>query len=100
MLSGALGDPRTRRMAYEFVKTNFDAIVAKLPREYAAYLAFAGVAQCDAALRTEVEDFFKDRNAKFPGGPLVLTQGLEQMDLCIAIRAAQRPSMEAFLRKY
>ena len=100
MLSGALGDPRTRRMAYEFVKTNFDAIVAKLPREYAAYLAFAGVAQCDAALRAEVEDFFKDRNAKFSGGPLVLTQGLEQMDLCIAIRAAQRPSMEAFLRKY
>ena len=97
---GAVGDRRTRRLAYEFLKANFDPIVAKLPREYAAYLVFVGVAQCDAALRKDVEDFFTDRNAKFSGGPLILTQGLERMDLCIANRAAQRPSIEAFLSKY
>jgi len=97
---GALSNRRTRRMAYEFVKSNFDALIAKLPSEWAAYLVFTGVAQCDASLRGDVEAFFKDRNAKFPGGPLILTQGLEQMDLCIANRAAQRPSIEAFLTKY
>ncbi len=100
MLWGALGDPRTRPMAYEFVKTNFDALVAKLPREWASGLVYAGVAQCDATLRREVEDFFKERNAKLSGGPLVFTQGLEEMDLCIARREALRPGIEAFLKKF
>ena len=95
-----MGDLRTRRMAYEFVKTNFDAIVAKLPREWASGLVYTGTAQCDAALRSEVADFFKDRNAKLSGGPRVYEQAIEQMDLCIAHREAFRPSIEAFLKDY
>jgi hypothetical protein len=100
MVWGALGHRRTRRMAYEFVKANFDAIIAKLPSEWAAYMVYVGTIQCDASLRDDVAGFFKDRNAKFSGGPLVFDQALEGMDLCITQREAQRPSIEAFLRKY
>lgn len=100
VMFAGLNSPRTRRQVYEFVKSNFDTIEAKIPRDWVPYLVYSGTAQCDASLRRDVEEFFKSRVANAPGGPRILAQALEQMDLCIAGREAKRPSMEAFLAKY
>jgi alanyl aminopeptidase len=55
---------------------------------------------CDTAHRQEVDSFFKDRSTKFTGGPRKLAQVLEGIDLCIAYKQAQAPSVAEFLQQY
>lgn len=91
-------DPKTRALVYEFVKQNFDALVAKLPRDSGANLARVASGFCDEEHRADVEAFFKDRATKFVGGPRILAQTLEQIRLCSAFRRAQQTSVAAFLK--
>ncbi len=91
-------DEDNREMAYQFVKTNHDALLAKLPRDS----SFARVAGsfCDEAHRADAEAFFKDKVAKTPGGPRNFAQTLERVDLCIARKKVYEPVIEKFLAKY
>jgi cytosol alanyl aminopeptidase len=96
--------PQSRRLPFEFVKQNLDALLKKLPREvggdYAGYLPSVGNGFCTAAERTELEDFFKPKVDQYSGGPRILAQTLERIDLCIARRQALGPSLAEFLKKY
>jgi len=97
-----LGDPRREptslQKSYEFLKTNYDAIADRIPKEYARYLAAGAGAFCDEAHRLDVEKFFKERMAKAPGGPRILAQTLEQIQLCTARKQAQQAGLAAFLQ--
>jgi alanyl aminopeptidase len=55
---------------------------------------------CDAVHREDVEAFFKDRSTKYTGGPRILAQVLEGIDLCMAYKQAQAPSVAEFLQQY
>jgi alanyl aminopeptidase len=88
-----------RAMAWEFVKANFDQIVAKLPRAYGAYLAFVPLSICSDEARTDMQAFFADRIPKLDGGPRIFAQALEAMSLCIENRKAKTPGIVAFLKK-
>ncbi len=96
--------PETRRMPFEFVRDNLDALLKVLPREvgsdYAAYLPLVGSGFCSASDRAEVETFFKPKVEGYSGGPRNLAQTLERIDLCIARRNALGPSLAEFLKKY
>jgi alanyl aminopeptidase len=94
------GDERTRASAYAFVKANFDALVARLPRDYGAYLPSVGEDFCSETDRDDVEAFFAQRSTKLLGGARNLAQVLEQISLCNAYRQKQRPSVVAFLAKF
>jgi len=100
LLFSGLGDEKTRPIVYDFVKQNFDAIVAKLPTEFGAALMMTGRAFCDEAHRADVEAFFKERAEKYVGGPRNLAQTLERISLCTASKEAQLPAIRAFLEKY
>jgi alanyl aminopeptidase len=91
--------PETRDVVYAFVKENYDAIAARFPEEFTGYLARVGGAYCDAERRKDVADFFTERNARIPAGPRIMSQVLEDVDLCIAQKAAQSASIDAFLNK-
>jgi cytosol alanyl aminopeptidase len=88
-----------REMAWSFVKEHFDDIVAKLPRAYGPYLAFAPLSLCSDAAKADMESFLKERISKMDGGPRVYAQALEAMTLCIEDRKAKTPGIEAFLKK-
>ena len=94
-------DPETRDQAYEFVKTHFDALVARLPKgsayEAASFLPFVAAGFCDAAHRQDAESFFAARVRDAAGGPRNLAQALEYIDLCVAQRRVQEPSVASFL---
>ena len=90
----------SRPLVWEFVTTNYDAIVARLPHEQTGIMPFFGASFCDPDRRKEVEAFFKDRAAKLPGGPRNLAQALEGIDLCIASKTAQEPGVREFLKTY
>ena len=47
-----------------------------------------------------METFFKGRSTKYTGGPRILTQVLEGIDLCVAYKKAQEPSVTEFLQQY
>jgi aminopeptidase N len=99
LISGALEEPALRDMGYAFVKENYAALAAKIPKEFEAYLAFLPASYCDDAHRADIAAFFGERTPKAPGGPRILAQSLEQIDLCIARKKAQQASIEEFLRK-
>jgi alanyl aminopeptidase len=91
---------QTRDFAYDFVKQNWDALIAKLPTDSGSYLPYVAGAYCDAAHRQDVQSFFTGRSTKYTGGPRILTQVLEGIDLCIAYKNAQEPSVAEFLKTY
>lgn len=95
-----LDNPKSREMVYEFVKKNFDALAAKLPRDAVADMPFVGSSFCDKAHAADLESFFRDRVEKLAGGPRTLAQALEIIALCTAFKEAQQPSVIEFLGQY
>ncbi len=82
------------------MKANFDRLAARLPRESPARFPALATGFSDAAHRADVEAFFRDRAPKYMGGPRVLAQTLEQIQLHAALKAAQQESVSDFLRRY
>jgi len=100
ILFNAAGWPETRDLAYEFVKQNWDALVAKLPTDSGAILPFAAANYCDSQHRADAEAFFKDRATNYSGGPRNLSQVLEGISLCVAYKDANQSSISEFLKNY
>jgi hypothetical protein len=96
ILWSAAEDRFTRKMTWKWLQTNFDALVAKLPRDGGAWLPHAAISLCDDAAAQEVKGFFAERARKFEGGPRHLDQALEQMHLCSVFRTAQSPHVHRY----
>ena len=91
----------TRPEAWAFLKTNFDRIVARLPRESPARFPMLAAGFSDRQKRAEVEEFFKDKAPKYMGGPRYLAQTLEQIQLRAAFKvgtAGERERLPAKVR--
>jgi len=97
---GVSQSAKTRDLAYDFVKQNWDALTAKLPTDMQSNAPYIAAGYCDTGHRQNVEAFFKDRSTKFTGGPRILSQVLEGIDLCVAYKRAQEPSVTEFLEQY
>jgi alanyl aminopeptidase len=91
---------QTRDLAYDFVKQNWDLMVAKLPTDTGAYVPYVAAGYCDAEHRKDAESFFTGRSTKFAGGPRILAQVLEGIDLCIAYKNAQEANVTEFVKSY
>ena len=91
---------QTRDFAYDYAKRNWDVIVAKLPTDTGADVPYVAAGYCDAEHRKDAESFFAGRSTKFTGGPRILAQVLEGIDLCIAYKNAQEASVTEFLKSY
>jgi alanyl aminopeptidase len=104
LLYGGQQEAATRKMALEFLKAHFDEVTAKLPSgggtDYGARLPRVGASYCDVESRDELKSFLQPRVDKFVGAPRQLDQAIERIDLCIARKAAQAPSVAAFLARY
>lgn len=104
LLFGGQQQHSTSRMALDFLRKNWDLVVAKMPTgggfDFGAVLPQVGATYCDPASRDELKNFFQPRVAKLTGAPRALDQMIEGIDLCIANKAAQSASVATFLRKY
>jgi alanyl aminopeptidase len=96
--------PQIRRLRWEFVKQNFDALIARLPAQggfqLGARLPDVGNVFCSSGDARELEQFFGERVKKFNGGEQNLAETLEGIRLCSALKNAQQESVSAFLRGY
>ncbi len=93
------GTPQGGARAYDFMKANFDALVARAPRDAAASWPGLGGRFCSEAQRADVDDFFRERAPKYAGGPRILAQTLERIHLCAAFKQKQQASLSRFLRR-
>jgi alanyl aminopeptidase len=97
-------EPSTRTMALAFMKAHFDEIAAKRPTGggFDAGAAFpdVGSTYCSADQKQQLQQFFGPRVEKFTGAPRALSQVLESIDVCMALKSAEKPSVEAFLKNY
>ncbi|HUI55371.1 MAG TPA: M1 family metallopeptidase [Bryobacteraceae bacterium] len=104
LVSAGQDFPDTRKMPFQFIKAHFDQIVAGNPsifgNDLGSFLPFAGGSFCDAESKKELQAFFSPLVNKYTGAPRNLAQVLESIDLCIANKAAQAPSVNAFLQRY
>ena len=91
-------DPRVAEVALEFVREHFDAIIARMPSEARASLLSLTDSFCDARQRALAEEIFGPKREVL-GGPRPLAEALESIDQCIALRAAQLPSLERRLAR-
>jgi alanyl aminopeptidase len=93
------GTPRGGALAYAFMKANFDALVARAPRDAAASYPRWGDNFCSEAERADVGAFFRERAPRYGGGPRILAQTLERISLCTAFKERQQAALTTFLRK-
>ena len=84
LLEAALVDDANRPAAFAFVRSHFDALVAKLPEDTPNRLITEAGRLCTPADRSAFESFFKDRAARFNGGAWRYRQALEHIELCLA----------------
>ena len=86
LLHNALADDANRRAAFDFLRTNYDALAAKLPQHSLAWLLAPLGDLCTGEERELFAGFFKERAPNLYGGPRQYQQSLERIDLCIAAR--------------
>ena len=104
LLFGPASYVETRDVPFEFLKQHLNALLQRLPREvgedYAAVLPSVGRTFCSVKRRDELDSFFRDRVKDYTGGPRVLAQTLEGIDLCISARQALAPELATFLSQH
>jgi alanyl aminopeptidase len=97
LVFGAQSTPELARLPLEFVKANYDAVVAALPtaagNDYAAMLPQTAGFACSAEEAREVQEFFGPKMVKVNGGPRNLAQLLESIKLCEARKTTQQPEL-------
>ena len=86
LLYNALADDANRRAGFDFLRANYDALVAKLPHSSLAWLLAPLGDLCTRPERDLFAGFFKERAKSLYGGPRHYQQSLERIDLCIAAR--------------
>ncbi len=92
-----LRSPKARLLATRFLDKNFEALVARLPRNSGAGFANVAGAYCDEAQKATLESLLKDRVTKFEGGPRMYALAMERLQTCSSFRKQQTPSIAQFL---
>jgi alanyl aminopeptidase len=104
LLGAGQNSAATRQMPFRFLKAHYDQIVKDRPTgggmDFGGMLPRTGQSYCDAQSRDELKGFFEPRVDKLMGAPRTLSQVLESIDVCIAQKKAEQPSVEVFLKKY
>lgn len=98
---GLLWQPdRSAPVVFDFLKANFDALVARLPGEVRGEVPFLLSGFCDDARAAEVEAFLKDRAKVLTGATRNARKAVERIRLCAANRRDYQASLAKFLAKY
>jgi alanyl aminopeptidase len=100
LMWGPAESRKTREAALQFVESNFDAIVMRMPRfvgDYGSILPHIAGGFCDEQHAAEAERFFRPLMRSHPGGDRILAQVLEDVRQCAAFREKQAPAVAAFL---
>ena len=97
ILAGALENDRARAAALTWVDRNYEALVTRVTRDNLVSLPAWAERVCSKEERSLFVSVLAERMRTVDGGPRAYAKGLEQIDLCLAYRAAQQGSFDAWL---
>jgi alanyl aminopeptidase len=97
LMWGASKEPSVRAVTWSWLQSNFEKLVAKLPRDEGPYLAWVPVGLCDEATRQLAVKFYEPRLLPIEGGQRELAQAMEELQLCAVYKTDQTPSVARFL---
>ena len=92
-------DEPTRAATWDWLQSNFAALVAHLTERDAGELPWLASGFCETARADQVAAFFAPRIESLVGGPRNLAGAVEAIRLCAARVAAQRDSAKAFFER-
>ncbi|HTR56051.1 MAG TPA: M1 family metallopeptidase [Kofleriaceae bacterium] len=92
--------PAASGVVARFVRDHEAELLRRLPTEYAPYLALLVTRTCDPKQRDEAAEYSRQHYASLPGGAHEVALAIEDMDECIARRAAIDPDLRAWLGGY
>ena len=87
--------PVTRKLAWSFIKDNWQKVQAELTTSMGQILVGSTGAFCSAEARSDVQSFFATHKVAASETPL--NQAVERINGCIALRAAQEPKLKSWL---
>ena len=93
-------DAASSAVAARFVRDHEAELLHRLPAEYGSYLAWWFTKTCDPKQRDEAAAYSRQHYGALPGGAHLVDEAIEQMDQCIASRAAIDPEVRAWLGGY
>lgn len=96
LLQAQLAQPETREAAWRWMEERMDALVARLTPRGSGWLPWTATSFCDRAHADRASALFGPRVSALHGGPRTLAGALEAVNLCVARRKAQEPSLRAF----
>jgi alanyl aminopeptidase len=101
LLRAQAASVETREAAWQWLKENFDKILAAVPKHHGqSRLVRMAATFCDEAHARDAEAFFTPAKiASIEGAPRELAATLESIRLCAARREVQEPSARAFFAK-
>jgi len=93
----AFGNPVGRRAAWEFLKPNFDAVVAKAGTTFGIGVVGVVGSACEADLIADMDAFFAAK--KVPGAERTLEQGRERARSCVDLKQRQQDVLRGWLAR-
>lgn len=97
LIAAVLQNPAGRPATWDYVKTHWAAVAAKVPAFGGGALVASAGDVCDAASRADVESFFATHQV--PAAERALRQARESMDQCIDLRLQQESKLAAWLEE-
>ncbi len=91
----AMESPKTRGIAWEFIKNNWEKVHAQLTESTGAYLVRATGGFCSAAERDDVKSFFATHPVA--AADVALRHAIEHIDGCVELRSLQQANLKQWL---
>lgn len=97
LIFGPLSNPDVQAGAWDLLKNNYDAFMAKAGETLGSGVVDVAGVFCDEKLRDDAQDFFASKN--IPGSERQLKNAKDQVNGCIQVRSLQQANLSAYLRK-
>jgi alanyl aminopeptidase len=98
LLRSGSNDAVMRRRVWAWLKTNYEVLAVRLSPDAMAEVPAVMARACDEASRADLDSFFRPKLARLPGVARPLALAEEQIDRCIAFKAAKGAEIATALR--
>ncbi len=98
LLGRQVANPVLRDDTWRWLAAHREAVIGRVPAMFQGFLAGLGAGFCSAPGRQQFDEVLGTRLRSVSGGEIAVARTLEQIDDCLALRAAVGSSLEAALR--
>jgi cytosol alanyl aminopeptidase len=99
LIENLLENPDRRPGAWSWVKGNFDIYGKRLSDSGRGNIPYLARKSCDPALRADLAAFFEPKIAGLTGAPRKLSNALDAIDRCLALKSARGAEVGDWFKK-